>query len=70
MSNERYIAEANPQLSDTNVYQRYCVFDKIEEVKDILSRLQNSGVITEVMATYTLPVDSKPARFYIYFKGS
>ena len=37
----------------------------IEEVKDILSRLQKSGVITEDMATYAVPIDSKPARFYI-----
>ena len=68
MSRERYIAEANRQLSDTDVYQQVSstvVFDVIEEVKDILSRLQKSGVITEDMATYAVPVDSKPARFYI-----
>ena len=41
------------------------VFDVIEEVKNILSRLQKSGVITKDMATYAVPVDSKPARFYI-----
>ena len=41
------------------------VIDVIEEVRDILSRLQKSGVITEDMATYAVPVDSKPARFYI-----
>ena len=67
-SRERYIAEANRQLSDTDVYQQVSsavVFDVIEEVKDILSRLQKSGVITEDMATYAVPVDSKPARFYI-----
>ena len=65
MSHERYIAEANRQLSDTDVYQQVSsavVFDVIEEVKDILSRLQKSGVITEDMATYAVPVDSKPAR--------
>ena len=44
---------------------QYCVFCVIEEVKDILSRLQKSGVITENMATYAFPVDLKPARFYI-----
>ena len=68
MSRERYIAEANRQLSDTDVYKQVSsavVFDVIEEVKDILSRLQKSGVITEDMATYAVPVDSKPARFYI-----
>ena len=43
-------------------------FDVIEEVKDILSRLQKSGVINEDMATYAVPVDSKPARFYIHSK--
>ena len=66
MSRERYIAEANRQLSDTDVYQQVSsavVFDVIEEVKDILSRLQKSGVIKEDMATYAVPVDSKPARF-------
>ena len=40
----------------------------IEEVKDILSRLQKSGVITEDMATYAVPIDSKPVRFYILTK--
>ena len=68
MSRERYIAEAIRQLSDTDVYQQASsavVFDVIEEVKDIQSRLQKSGVITEDMATYAVPVDSKPARFYI-----
>ena len=65
---ERYIAEANRQLSDTDVYQQVSsavVFYVIEEVKDIMSRLQKSGVITEDMATYAVPVDSKPAHFYI-----
>ena len=59
MSRERYIAEAIRQLSDTDVYQQVSsavVFDVIEEVKDILSRLQKSGVITEDMATYAVPV--------------
>ena len=68
MSRERYIAEANRQLSDTDVYQQVSstvVFDVIEEVKEILSRLQKIGVITEDMATYAVPVDSKPARYYI-----
>ena len=68
MSRERYIAEANRQLSDTDVFQQVSstvFFDGIEEVKDILSRLQKSGVITEDMATYSVPVDSKPARLYI-----
>ena len=39
MSRERYIAEANRQLSDTDVYQQVSsavVLDVIEEVKDIL----------------------------------
>ena len=60
MSRERYIAEAIRQLSDTDVYQQVSsavVFDVIEEVKDILSRLQKSGVITEDMATYAVSVD-------------
>ena len=63
MSRERYIAEANRQLSDTDVYQQVSsavVFSVIEEVKDILSMS-----ITEDVATYAVPVDSKPARFYI-----
>ena len=71
MLHERYIAEASRQLSDTDVYQQVSsavVFDVIEEVKDILSRLQKSGVITEDMAYYAVPVDSKPARFYILQK--
>ena len=38
-------------------------FDVIEEDKDILSRLQKCGIITEDMATYAVPVDSKLARF-------
>ena len=66
MSRERYIAEANRQLSDKDVYQQLSstvVFDVIEEVKGIFYRLQTSGVNTEVMATYAAPVDSKPARF-------
>ena len=68
MSRERYIAEAYRQLCDTDVYQQVSstvFFYVIEEVKDILSRLQKSGVITEDMATYAVPVDSKPTRFYI-----
>ena len=68
MSRERYIAQANRQLSDTDVYQQVSssvFFNVIEEVKDILSRLQKSGVITKDMATYAVPVDSKPVRFYI-----
>ena len=43
MSRERYIAEANRQLCDTDVYQQVSsavFFDVIEEVKDIQSRLQ------------------------------
>ena len=39
MSRERYIAEANRQLCDTDVYQQVSstvVFDVIEEVMDIL----------------------------------
>ena len=43
-------------------------FDVIKEVKDILSRLQKSG-FTEDMTTYAVPVDSKPARFYILPKA-
>ena len=43
----------------------YLAFYVFEEVKDILSRLQKSGVITEDMATYAVPVNSKPARIYI-----
>ena len=65
---KRYIAEANLQLSDTDVYQQVSstvFFDVIEEVKDILSRLQKSGVITVDIATYAVPVDSKAALFYI-----
>ena len=72
MSRERYIAEAYRQLYDTDVYQQVpsTVFiGVIEEVKDILSRLQKSGVITEHMAIYAVPVDSKPARFYILPKA-
>ena len=68
MSRVRCIAEANRQLCDTDVHQQASsavVFYVIEEIKDILSRLQKSGVITEDMATYAVPVDSKPARFYI-----
>ena len=60
MSRERYIAEANRQLSDTDVCQQVSstVFiDVIEEVKDILSLLQKNGVITEDMANYAVPVD-------------
>ena len=67
MLRERYIAEANRQLSDTDVYQRVSsavVFGVIEEVKDIMSRLHSNGAITEDMATYAVPVDSKPDRFY------
>ena len=41
------------------------LFDVVEEIKDILPRLQRSGVITEYMATYAVSLDSKPARFYI-----
>ena len=50
------------------MYQRVSsnvFFYVIEEVKNILSRLQRSGVIAEDMATYAAPVDSKPARIYI-----
>ena len=68
MSRERYIVEANRQLSDTDVYQQISsavFFDAIEEVKDILSRHQKSDVITEDMAIYAVPIDSKPARFYV-----
>ena len=67
MSRECYIAEAYRQLSHTDVYQ-HVFFDVIEEVKVILSRLRSSGVITEDMATYAVPVDSKPARFCIIQK--
>ena len=57
------------QLSDTDVYQQVSntvFFDVIEEVNDILSRLQRSGVITEDMATYAVPVDSKPALTFLH----
>ena len=69
MSRERYIAEANRLVSDSDVNQQVSstvVFDLIEEVKDVLSRLQKCGVITEDIATYAVPVDSKPDRFYIF----
>ena len=68
MSRESYIAKAYRQLCDTDVYEQISstvFFDVIEEVIDIPSRLQKSGVITEDMATYAVPVDSKSARFYI-----
>ena len=68
ITRDRYIADAYRQLSDADVYQQVSstvVFDVIDEVKDILSRLQKSGVITEDMSTYAVPVDSKPAHFYI-----
>ena len=68
MSRERCIAEAHRQLSDTDVHRQVSsnvFFDVIEEAKDIQSRLQMSGVITEVMATYAVPVISKSVRFYI-----
>ena len=61
MSRERRIAEAYFQLSDTDVYQQVSSnvpSDVIEEVKDNLSRLQKSGVITVDIATYAVPVDS------------
>ena len=69
MSRDRYIAEAYRQLSDANVYQQISStvdFDVIDEVKDILSRLQKSCVITEDMATYAVPVDSKLAHFSFF----
>ena len=53
---ERYITHGCRQLSDTDVYQQVpksVFFDEIEEVKDF----QRSGVITEDMATYAVPVD-------------
>ena len=68
MSRKRYIAETYRQLCDTDVYQQVysTVFiDVIEEVKNILSRLQKSGDLTEDMATYAVPANSKQARFYI-----
>ena len=68
MSHERYFSEAYRQLSDTDVYQQVSsavFFDVIEEVKNILSRLQKSGVISEDMATYAAPVDLKPAGSYL-----
>ena len=67
MSCESYIAEAYHQHSCTDVYQQISnvFFYVIEEVKDILSHLQRSGVITEDMATYVVPLDSKPARFHL-----
>ena len=37
----------------------------IEEVNDILSRIQRSGVFTEDMSTYAVPVNSKPTRLYL-----
>ena len=61
MSRERYIAEGNRQLSDTDVYLQVSIsvfYDVNEEVKHILSRLRKSGVITVDMATYAAPVDS------------
>ena len=73
MSCEHYIAEAFHQLSDTGVCQQVSsnlFFDVIEEVKDILSRLQRSGVITEDMATYAVPVDSKTGLFLPSPKGA
>ena len=66
MSHEHCIAVANRQLSDTDVCQQVSstvVFDVIDEVKEILSHLQKSGVITEDMATYTVPVETKPVYF-------
>ena len=74
MSRERYIAEAYRQLSDTDVYQQVSsnvCFDVIEVIKEILlSHLQRSGVIPDDMATYSVPVDSKPTRFYLLPKGA
>ena len=58
MSRERYIAEANHQLSYTDVYQQLCspvISDIIYEVKDILSRRQKSDVIAEDIVTYAVP---------------
>ena len=37
----------------------------IEEVNDILSRIQRSGVFTEDMSTYAVHVNSKPTRLYL-----
>ena len=70
MSRGRHIAEVYRLLSDTDVYHQVSdvFFDVIEEVKDSLSRLQRSGIITEEMATCAVPVDSKPARFYLLLK--
>ena len=68
MSRESDIAEDYRQLSDTDVYQQVSnnvLIYVIEEVMYIPSRLQRSGVITEDMATYAVPVDKKPARFYL-----
>ena len=65
MSRERYIAEANHQLCDSDVYQQVSnnmFFDVVEEVKDIFSRLQRSGLITENIETNAAPVDSKSDR--------
>ena len=68
MSRKRCITEAYRQLSDTDVHQQVSsnvFFYVIEEVKNILSRVQRSGVITEHMASYAVPANSKPARIYI-----
>ena len=69
ISRERYIAEAYRRRSDTNMCQLGLInvfLDVNEEIKDIQSLLQKSGVIIEDMATYAVPVDSKPIRFTFY----
>ena len=50
MPRERYIAKANQQLCDSDVYQQLSnnmFFDVVEEGKDIFFRLQRSWFITE-----------------------
>ena len=48
-----------------NRYLSNVFFDEIVEVNDILSCLERSGVITEDIASYAVPIDSKPAGFCI-----
>ena len=68
MDTDRYINEGLRHLSDSTTY-RLLNSDPtkmiLKELKTLLNRLLNSGVITEDMAMFAIPEDPRPARFYL-----
>ncbi|KAJ8027096.1 hypothetical protein HOLleu_32138 [Holothuria leucospilota] len=68
MVRDRYIDECERQLADSSVYVKLSedpTGEIVSSIVNLVYRLSKRGTITEDMACFTSPLDTRPARFYV-----